>query len=74
MTSARSAEGEHHATAVAPAAKKVFDKRLPNSEPKLREALGKLQAKHTAVLVVFDQPASSGALQLVTFHTSTRHT
>ncbi|MET9324719.1 transposase, partial [Streptomyces sp. NPDC003038] len=30
-------KGEHHATAVSPAGKKVFDKPLPNSEPKLRE-------------------------------------
>lgn len=28
-------KGEHHATAVTPAGKKAFDKRLPNSEPKL---------------------------------------
>ncbi|MFD7964339.1 hypothetical protein ACFV5J_26425 [Streptomyces zaomyceticus] len=26
-------EGEHHATAVTPAGKKAFDKRLPNTEP-----------------------------------------
>jgi hypothetical protein len=30
-------KGEHHATAVTPAGKKAFDKRLPNTEPKLRE-------------------------------------
>lgn len=52
-------KGEHHATAVTPAGKKAFDKRLPNSEPKLREVFGKLQAKHGTVLVVVDQPASS---------------
>ncbi|MEU2482939.1 IS110 family transposase [Streptomyces sp. NPDC004126] len=57
-------KGEHHATAVTPAGKKAFDKRLPNSEPKLREVFGKLQAKHGAVLVVVDQPASIGALPL----------
>lgn len=51
-------KGEHHATAVTPAGKKAFDKRLPNSEPKLREVFGKLQAKHGTVLVVVDQPAS----------------
>lgn len=57
-------KGEHHATAVTPAGKKSFDKRLPNSEPKLRELFGKLQAKHGTVLVVVDQPASIGALPL----------
>jgi transposase len=57
-------KGEHHATAVTPAGKNAFDKRLPNSEPKLREVFGKLQAKHGTVLVVVDQPASIGALPL----------
>ncbi|MEY9969267.1 transposase [Streptacidiphilus sp. MAP12-16] len=57
-------KGEHHATAVTPAGKKAFDRRLPNSEPKLREVFGKLQAKHGTVLVVVDQPASIGALPL----------
>lgn len=40
------------------------DKRLPNSEPKLREVFGKLKARHGTVLVVFDQPASIGALPI----------
>ncbi|MET8534288.1 transposase [Streptomyces sp. NPDC005065] len=57
-------KGEHHATAVTPAGKKAFDKRLPNSEPKLREVFGKLKARHGTVLVVVDQPASIGALPL----------
>ncbi|MFI9825235.1 IS110 family transposase [Streptomyces sp. NPDC052013] len=57
-------KGEHHATAVTPAGKKAFDKRLPNSEPKLRGLFEKLQAKHGTVLVVVDQPASIGALPL----------
>ncbi|WP_425357123.1 IS110 family transposase [Streptomyces inhibens] len=57
-------KGEHHATAVTPAGKKAFDKRLPNSEPKLREVFAKLKAKHGTVLVVVDQPASIGALPL----------
>lgn len=35
-----------HAAAVNQAGKKVFDKPLPNSEPKLRELFDKLQAKH----------------------------
>ncbi|MFE2953642.1 transposase, partial [Embleya sp. NPDC059267] len=56
--------GEHHATAVTPAGTKAFDKRLPNSEPKLRELFAKLKAKHGTVLVVVDQPASIGALPL----------
>lgn len=57
-------KGEHHATAVTPAGKKAFDKRLPNTEPKLRELFAKLQAKHGTVLVAVDQPASIGALPL----------
>ncbi|MFB7632337.1 IS110 family transposase [Streptomyces sp. NPDC056149] len=55
---------EHHATALTPAGKKVFDKRLPNTESKLREVFAKLQAKHGTVLLVVDQPASIGALPL----------
>jgi hypothetical protein len=57
-------KGEHHATAVTPTGKKAFDKRLSNSEPKLREVFAKLQAKHGTVLVVVDQPASIGALPI----------
>ncbi|RAJ70739.1 transposase [Streptomyces sp. PsTaAH-137] len=57
-------KGEHHATAVTPAGKAAFDRRLPNSEPKLREVFAKLQAKHGTVLVIVDQPASIGALPL----------
>lgn len=57
-------KGEHHATALTPEGKKAFDKRLPNSELKLREVFAKLQAKHGTVLVVVDQPASIGALPL----------
>jgi transposase len=57
-------KGEHHAAAVNRAGKKVFDKPLPNSEPKLRELFDKLRAKHGTVLVVVDQPASIGALPL----------
>uniref|UniRef100_UPI003FD739A5 IS110 family transposase n=1 Tax=Streptomyces luteireticuli TaxID=173858 RepID=UPI003FD739A5 len=57
-------KGEHHATALTPVGKRVFDKRLPNTEPKLREVFAKLQAKHGTVLVVVDQPASIGALPL----------
>jgi hypothetical protein len=57
-------KGEHHATALTPAGKKTFDRRLPNSEPKLREVFAKLQAKHGTVLVIVDQVASIGALPL----------
>jgi hypothetical protein len=45
-------KGEHHATAVTSTGKKAFDKRLPNSEPKLREVFAKLLAKHGTVLVM----------------------
>ncbi|WP_351235348.1 IS110 family transposase [Streptomyces sp. NPDC002133] len=57
-------KGEHHGTALTPAGKKVFDRPLPNSEPRLRELFEKLQARHGTVLVVVDQPASIGALPL----------
>ena len=42
----------------------MFDKPLPNSEPKLRAVFDKLKAKFGTVLVVVDQPASIGALPL----------
>lgn len=57
-------KGEHHGTAVTRAGKRVFDKRLPNSEPRMWAVLDKLTAKHGTVLVVVDQPASIGALPL----------
>ncbi|WP_369383314.1 IS110 family transposase [Streptomyces sp. cg36] len=57
-------KGDHHAAAVNQAGKKVFDKPLPNSEPKLQELFDKLKAKHGTVLAVVDQPASIGALPL----------
>ncbi|GAP51842.1 IS110 transposase [Streptomyces azureus] len=53
-------KGEHHATAVTPVGKKAFEKRLPNTEPKLRELFAKLQAKHGTLLVVVDQRPPSG--------------
>jgi hypothetical protein len=37
-------KGEHHATALTPSGKRVFDKQLPNTEPKLREVFSKLRA------------------------------
>ncbi|MGW4759633.1 IS110 family transposase [Streptomyces chartreusis] len=57
-------KGKHHATAITPSGKNAFDKRLPNSEPKLREVFAKLQAEHGTVLVIVDQPAAIGALPL----------
>ncbi|MFE9934548.1 IS110 family transposase [Streptomyces sp. NPDC005533] len=54
----------HHATAVNRAGKKVFDKPLPNSDPKLRELSERLRARHGTVLVVLDHPAFIGVLPL----------
>jgi transposase len=54
-------KGEHHAVALTPNGKTLYDKALPNSEPRLRALLAKL-ARHGRVLVVVDQPASIGAL------------
>ncbi|RBM05985.1 IS110 family transposase [Streptomyces sp. PT12] len=57
-------KGEHHGHAMTPAGKTVYDKRLPNSEPKLRALFDKLRSKFGPVLVIVDQPASIGALPL----------
>ncbi|MFJ1701756.1 IS110 family transposase, partial [Streptomyces sp. NPDC088252] len=54
----------HHGHGLTPAGKKVFDKSLPNSEPRLRAVFDKLAAKFGTVLVIVDQPASIGALPL----------
>ncbi|WP_412544495.1 IS110 family transposase [Longispora sp. K20-0274] len=54
-------KGEHHATALRPDGRRLLDKPLPNSEPKLRALFAKL-SRHGEVLVVVDQPASIGAL------------
>ncbi|MFD4912622.1 IS110 family transposase [Streptomyces virginiae] len=54
----------HHGHGLTPAGKKVFDKPMPNSEPKLRAVFDKLKAKFGTVLVIVDQPASIGALLL----------
>lgn len=54
----------HHGHGLTPAGKKVFDKQLPNSEPKLRAVFDKLAKKFGTVLVIVDQPASIGALPL----------
>lgn len=55
-------KGEHHATAVTPADKKAFGKRLPDAEPKLRELFAEQKAEHGRVLVVVHQLAWIGAL------------
>lgn len=54
----------HRSHGLTPAGKKVFDKPLPNSEPKLRAVFEKLTAKFGTVLVIVDQPASISALPL----------
>ncbi|MFG2312329.1 IS110 family transposase [Streptomyces sp. NPDC048566] len=54
----------HHGHGLTLAGKRVFDKPLPNSEPKLRAVFDKLTAKFGTVLVIVDQPASIGALPL----------
>ncbi|GGT77485.1 hypothetical protein GCM10010207_87330 [Streptomyces atratus] len=54
----------HHGHGLTPAGKKVLDKQLPNSEPRLRAVFDKLTAKFGTVLVIVDQPASIGALPL----------
>ncbi|BFO23149.1 hypothetical protein SHKM778_95370 (plasmid) [Streptomyces sp. KM77-8] len=57
-------QSAHHGHGLTPAGKKVFDKQLPNSEPKLRAVFDKLRDKFGTVLVIVDQPASIGALPL----------
>jgi transposase len=54
-------KGEHHAVGLDPSGKRLHDKPLPNTEPKLREVFDKLAA-HGRVLVVVDQPNTIGAL------------
>ncbi|SFY45471.1 Transposase [Streptomyces atratus] len=54
----------HHGHGLTPAGKKILDKQLPNSEPRLRAVFDKLTAKFGTVLVIVDQPASIGALPL----------
>jgi hypothetical protein len=53
-------QSAHHGHGLTPAGKKVFDKQLPNSEPKLRAVFEKLAAKFGTVPVRVDQPASIG--------------
>ncbi|MFB7498504.1 transposase, partial [Streptomyces sp. NPDC056161] len=52
----------HHAHGLTGQGKTVHDRRLPNTEPKLRELFEKLAAKFGTVLVVVDQVANIGAL------------
>jgi transposase len=54
-------KGEHHAVGLAPDGKRLHDAPLPNTEARLRALFDKL-ARHGALLVVVDQPASIGAL------------
>jgi len=56
-------KSEHHGVALTATGKRLFDRALPNSEPRLRALFAKL-ARHGSVLVVVDQPASIGALPL----------
>lgn len=57
-------KSEHHAHGLTPGGKTVYDKALPNTEPKLRAVFEKLAAKFDTVLVIVDQPANIGALPL----------
>ena len=54
---------EHHACALDPDGKRLYDKPLPNDEAALRRVLGEL-TERGAVLLVVDQPASIGALAI----------
>lgn len=54
-------KGEHHAVALDPTGKRLFDKALPNDETRLRAVLDQL-AGHGLILLVVDQPATIGAL------------
>src|SRR5690625_5911753 len=55
-------KSEHHATALTSDGTRVYDKALPNSQPKLSQLLTKLVAQHGPTLLVVDQPATIGAL------------
>jgi len=54
-------KSEHHACALDPAGKKIYDKPLPNDEAALTGVLTGLAARGR-VLVIIDQPAAIGAL------------
>ncbi len=51
----------HHAVALGPAGKRLFDKALPNDESRLRQAFDRL-AERGHLLVIVDQPNTIGAL------------
>src|SRR5690625_1858388 len=55
-------KSDHHATAVNHDGEVVYDKPLPQSEPKIQELLKDLAAKYGELLVVVDQPKTIGAL------------
>ncbi|MFJ5220169.1 IS110 family transposase [Streptomyces sp. NPDC088354] len=54
----------HHAHGLTGQGKTVHDRRLPNTEPRLRELFEKLVAKFGTVLVVVDHVANIGALPI----------
>jgi transposase len=56
-------KSEHHACALDPAGKRLYDKPMPNDEAALTTVLTRL-AEHGRVLVVVDQPAAIGALTI----------
>lgn len=56
-------KSDHHACALDPAGKRLYDKALPNDEGALLAVLGRL-TEHGRVLVVVDQPAAIGALTI----------
>lgn len=56
-------KGTHHAVALDPSGKRLFDKALPQDEAKLRALLDQLGA-HGPVLMVVDQPSTIGALPI----------
>ena len=56
-------KGEHHACALDPGGKRLYDRALPNDEAALLEVLTRL-SEHGSVLVIVDQPASIGALAI----------
>ncbi|MFD8614360.1 IS110 family transposase [Streptomyces sp. NPDC059631] len=58
------AKTAHHGHGLTPAGKKVFDKQLLNSEPRLRAVFDKPRHKFGTVLVIVDQTGSIGDLPL----------
>jgi transposase len=56
-------KSDHHACALDPVGKRLYDKPLPNDEAALLGVLGRL-TEYGRVLVVVDQPAAIGALTI----------